>query len=327
MRQLTDDQSASFKSELLTLAMLLELTLNDGTSVKLTNHDADVGDYKSTFGLDIDNITLQLGGAGQTTTASVLPDLDNIGGGITVSQIESNALDGCYARVSLIDWSKPGATPFIMLTGYVDEAKYGNAGKLNMSLLTPLNKSRPICKDIVSQMCRADFGDERCGIKVDDGMIDGPHVEAPINDQCFLLSSDEQTPRNYYNNGTCYFTSGANKGLGYEILATTADPSTTDNETLFLKVPLVFPVQAGDTMELYPGCDKVLTSGCTFWNNQHNFQGEPYTVDPSKVTVDGCDLFGAEGNDGIGPINADNNSGNGVAGSGSAPNVPGLPGS
>jgi uncharacterized phage protein (TIGR02218 family) len=291
--------------------MLLELRATDGTVIKLTSHDVDVGDYLSDFGLDIAVIAMQLGGGGNSTTATVLPDFDGKGG-VTIPIIEGGLLDGCWAQVSLIDWAKPGATPFILSTCYVNEAKYANAGKLELTLMTPLNKARPLCGDIVSQMCRADFGDALCGINIDDGMIDKPHVEAPINEQAFVLSNDEQTPKGFYNNGTVQFETGANAGLGYEILTITNDPSQNDNETLFTKVPMTFPVAAGDQLTLIPGCDKVLTSGCRYWHNEHNFQGEPYTYDRSNTLADGCDIFltGATGNDGIGipigfPVNVE----------------------
>ena len=136
----------------------------------------------------------------------------------------------------------------------------------------------------MSSTCRADFGDAKC--KIDIGpMVDGPHVFAPIDAQSFVITRDEITPLGYYNNGTLYFKTGQNKGLGYEILTVTA-ADANGRETIYTKVPIAFDVEAGYYFFLYPGCDKVITSGCTYWNNTANFQGEPFAADTSNILPD-----------------------------------------
>ncbi len=283
MRGLSDDQKTSYDSDLLTIAELIDLVLNDGTIVKLTSHDVDVGPYLAGFGLDVSNVVLQLGGAGQTTTVNVLPNREDgsITGGVTYTAIEAGLLDSCLATLSLIDWNNPGAIPLVIFTGYCSEAKYGTAGTLELTLNTPMSVDRPICGDVLSQTCRADFGDARCGVDINP-FVDGPHVYSPGDSQNLVLSRDEVTPPGFYNNGTVYFREGPNKGLGYEIL-TIGAADVNGREVLTTKVPLAFDPLPGDLLFLYPGCDKIITSGCTYWNNVQNFQGEPFVADQSNI--------------------------------------------
>lgn len=281
MRNLSQQQRASFTSDLLTIATLLDLTLNDGRVVKLTNHDVDIGQYKSGYGLDTSNVTLQLGGAGQTCSASMLPVIGSATDGIDYFDLESGALDGAFAQLSFIDWSLPTAQALLIFTGSCSEAKYGTAGAIELTLNTPLSQDRPICGDLMSKTCRADFGDSRCTVDIA-SMVDGVHVFAPIDAQSFKVTRDEVTPAGYYNNGTVFFNTGDNKGLGYEI-QTVSKADSNGRETLTTKVPLAFDVAAGDYILLYPGCDKRIDGGCTYWNNTDNFQGEPFIADQSNI--------------------------------------------
>jgi len=52
---------------------------------------------------------------------------------------------------------------------------------------------------------------------------------------------------------------------------------------LTLLNPLPFAVAAGDTFQVYPGCDKLLTT-CAKFNNTANFGGQPF-IPPPEVTA------------------------------------------
>lgn len=281
MRQLTGPQLAAIKSELLTLCKIVTITQTNGVVVKLTDHDIDVSGYKSQFGLELSAILAQLGAGGQTGTVTCLPDRNIPGqGGITYQDIEAGYFDNASIQIAITDYTNFDL--MLLCTGTIVDAKLGNASTIELTVNTPLNTERPICGDTISTTCRADFGDSKCKMDLTQ-MVDGPHVFAALDAQSFLMTRDEHTPPGYYNNGTCYFTSGTNKGTGYEILSTSLQTNDNPNETITLKVPMANQPAKGDAIVLYPGCDKVFSSGCSYWRNTQNFQGEPFALDPSDV--------------------------------------------
>ena len=280
MRNLSASQQASFSNDVLTICSLAEIIVNDGTLVYLTDHDVDLGDYKSSFGLDLSAILMQLGGTGQTATVTMLPD-NGRGGGITFGMVEQGLLDSALVKIYWTDYTKSPLDPILVTQGYISECTYGSASLFTFTINTKLSIPVNLCADVLQATCRVDFGSPQCGIDLTN-MVDGPHVWAPIDAQSFIMTRDEATPAGYYNNGTLYFQTGANKGSGYEIL-TVSDPDANNRETVFLKVPIAFDVEQGDYFFLYPGCDKVISSGCTYWNNTVNFQGEPFTADFTAI--------------------------------------------
>lgn len=280
MRDLSPSQAASFKSELLTIASLVNIRANDGTMIYLTDHDQDLGQYVSQYGLDVSAILLQLGGTGQTATITMLPDR-GIGNGVTYPQVESGLLDAAGVQVFWADYTVTPLDPILICTAFISEAKYGDSALIELTINTLLAIPRPLCGNVMSQTCRADFGDALCKVDITP-LVDGPQVYAGIDEMSLVMSRDEVTPPGFYNNGTLAFQSGANKGLNYEVL-TVGPADANGRETLYTKVPIAFAVAQGDKFLLYPGCDKVITSGCTYWNNTANFQGEPFIADQSDI--------------------------------------------
>lgn len=265
MRNMTASQQQSYSGDTLTIASLVDITLRNGQLIKLTDHDRDLGAYKSAFGVDVSAITMQLGASGQTASISVLPDNAN-SGGISIDMVESGALDNAKVVCKWVDYTKVyDALP--IFTGYVNDIKYGNSSLFEISIASRLTLVQPLCKDQMSQNCRADFGDPTCGVPIG-RMQGGGTVDSAVDDFSMTTQGGGGSGK-LYNNGTVYFTSGNNAGLGYEIL-------TIRGNLVVTKDVWAFPPEHGDSFELHPGCDKVFDSGCKFWNNQKRFQGEPF---------------------------------------------------
>lgn len=280
MRDLTPSQAASFKSDVLTIATLVNIKANDGSMIYLTDHDQDLGQYVAQYGLDLSAILMQLGGSGQTATVTMLPDR-GIGNGVTYPKVESGMLDAAGVQVFWADYTKSPLEPILITTGFISEAKYGDSSLIELTINTLLAVPRPLCGNVMSQTCRADFGDALCKVDIAP-LVDGPRAFAPLDEMSFVMSRDEVTPPGYYNNGTLAFQTGQNKGLNYEVLTVSA-ADANGRETIYTKVPIAFDVTPGDHFLLYPGCDKIITSGCTYWNNTANFQGEPFIADQSDI--------------------------------------------
>ena len=81
----------------------------------------------------------------------------------------------------------------------------------------------------------------------------------------------------YYQWGKCRFTSGANNGFVMEILY-----HYQKQVKLFLPVP--YPIEVGDTVELVAGCDKAYSTCGTKFNNKRRFGGEPFLAGNDFIT-------------------------------------------
>ena len=74
---------------------------------------------------------------------------------------------------------------------------------------------------------------------------------------------------NYYALGNAVFTSGLNSGLRMMIRS-----SINSSGSLTLLGPMPFAISVGDTLTIYPGCDKT-TATCTSLGNLLNYGGQP----------------------------------------------------
>lgn len=89
---------------------------------------------------------------------------------------------------------------------------------------------------------------------------------AITTEQAALRGADD-----WYNEGNLRFLTGANAGIAIEVKSWDASM-----RTLVLKVPPPFDMAAGDTFEIFPGCDKFVTTCSGKFNNINNFRGEPH---------------------------------------------------
>lgn len=79
-------------------------------------------------------------------------------------------------------------------------------------------------------------------------------------------------PDDSMNGGGLTFESGDNAGVTIEVRD--FEGGATQQFTLFLETP--FPIQVGDRLRVYRGCDKVFATCRDIFDNKDNFVGEPY---------------------------------------------------
>ena len=129
--------------------------------------------------------------------------------------------------------------------------------------------------------CRADLGDARCGVAITDPEWTRPGlVTAPLDALSFTAAIDvEGKPDDWFAGGVIIFTSGQNSGRAIEVRG--SDLATGD---LVLSFPPPFPVGTGDAFEIYPGCDKRLSTCIDRFDNVLNFRGDPFVPGADKLT-------------------------------------------
>jgi uncharacterized phage protein (TIGR02218 family) len=90
------------------------------------------------------------------------------------------------------------------------------------------------------------------------------------------------------NNGT--FTVAAVGTLTMDVEGTpltsesgTGDESILASDGITLFLPMPFPIEVGDTLGLYAGCNKLISTCTAKFANWHNFRGEPYIPGPDAL--------------------------------------------
>jgi uncharacterized phage protein (TIGR02218 family) len=83
-------------------------------------------------------------------------------------------------------------------------------------------------------------------------------------------------PDDWMNGGGCTFETGSNANRSLEVRDFTADDGITIEQTIELFTDLPFDIQVGDTLAIFPGCDKVYQTCIDKFNNAVNFVAEPF---------------------------------------------------
>jgi uncharacterized phage protein (TIGR02218 family) len=118
-----------------------------------------------------------------------------------------------------------------------------------------------------SPSCRADFADSRCKLNLADYRVTG--TVTYVNSRRSFEDSGRSESRNYFNAGLIRFLTGENAGSSREV-------KYFSEGLIICELPFAFDVAAGDTYELWRGCDKRLQTCRDRYNNVINFRGEPF---------------------------------------------------
>lgn len=271
MKALSADWKARLAGDVSTLVLLVEYKLLTGQTLYLTNsdHDVTIGGVLYATGADVSQVQLQVGTDTQAVTVTVL-----LGDVVTAAMIEAGALDAAEYTVKVADFEVPTLTPIVFSVGFVSQAKFKDRLSAEIDGQPQSSRGNPLAKDKYSVNCRADLGDSKCKVDIDALKAVNVKVVSVGNAQRFVCDNKAAT----WNNGLALFTSGECAGYGFEINTSAADG------TLVLKGLMAILPIAGDTLTLYPGCDKT-TGNCKAYNNIINFQGEPFSINPYTATV------------------------------------------
>lgn len=276
MKNLSQALRAHLAGDMLTLATCWRISRTDGKVQGFTDHDRDLffdgllyrassGFRRTAFTADnslaVRNITVE--GA---ISSSDISEADLVGG----------RYDNAVVEIFIVNWQSLPASiytePFecvILLKGRFGEATNlsGDSFQIELrSLSEPLQAATTIQ---TQPLCRATFGDSRCGVNLQPLTYTFTVAEA-FSSWRFSATPARQAS-SMANNGVVTFTSGSNAGIFRQCKA-------YDGFTFQLHEPFPFPIQVGDTFFASQGCSKQLTGAfsCAHYNNTINFQGEPY---------------------------------------------------
>lgn len=277
MRTLSGGQQTSYGGEVTTLARLVDITLTDSSVFHMTDFDLDliVGGitYRSDVGIDVSAIKTVLG----TSPAAATITLGLTTGAITKTQIEANLFNNAAVKIWTVDFTTL-TEPLLYYCGLVAKVDYKDNYYASLDVEPILSFDHELAQDKFQLTCRVDYGSTQCGKDINVGKL-STVVSSVTNGQVFSVADLSGASDNVYNYGEIVFTSGFNNGVAVEI----GQQLFTGEITLRLLTPYL--LVAGDACDIYLGCDKTLTGGCTLHDNTINFRGEPYVVAPSTSST------------------------------------------
>ncbi|MEI4233227.1 MULTISPECIES: DUF2163 domain-containing protein [Roseovarius] len=281
MKTVSPELAAHLEGDVLTLATCWRLARRDGVVFRATDHDVDLvvdGEiYRARAGYSRTAVASEAGLAvGNVDLEGVLDDA-----GLEADALRAGLYDGAEVRIFVVNWQDPSQGTLRLRRGWLGEVMLSSEGEWRTELrgLSQVLAQRLI--EPYTPDCRADLGDARCGVDIRDPAWTRPGtVTAPLDALSFTAMIDiTETPDDWFAGGVIRFTSGPNRGRAIEVRG-----SSLATGDLVLSFPPPFPVGTGDAFEIWPGCDKRLTTCIDRFDNVLNFRGDPFVPGTDKLT-------------------------------------------
>ena len=251
-----------------------EIARRDGVTFRVTNAGSD---------LVFDGFTWKAKG-GLSATASQKQDSLRAADQDLESFVSSDfvkhedLLAGKYRAAVItehtVDWRFPWAGKFQTRVYRVGDMEFhGEAWRAQVAGLFDTlahTVGRSVTRD-----CSAVLGDTRCKVVLDTFKISGASVISVTDLRRFRGSHagfNAITLFGYWEGGHLVWTAGANIGEISEIIIhSNTVPTIQKDFTLAVKAP--YPMQPGDTFDIFPGCDGQFSTCVSKFNNAVNFRG------------------------------------------------------
>ena len=277
MKNISAELQAHLDSGATTLCNVWKLTRADGTTFGFTDHDRD---------LTLDGLTCEAA-AGFTASAvesssGLAVDNLDIVGGLRSDRLSDEALiaglfDDADVEVWRVNWQDVSQR-VLLRKGNLGEVSRGATGfKAELrGLAHRLNQ--PVGR-LYQYGCDADFGDTRCGVAI---TASNGTVTSESDNRVLTLSGLDAFASGWFTRGRLTFKSGANVGAVMEAKRHMATPG---GAVIELWQAMARTVNAGDTVEVTPGCDKQFTTCQTRFANGASFRGFPHMPGNDFVTA------------------------------------------
>lgn len=260
------------------MADLITFTLSDGSLLRYTTADRDLGAWsavgplikrgpiRSVIGLEVDTLELTVYPSGS----------DLVGARPFLQALHAGRMDGATVlleRAFMPSWGDISLGLVWLFSGRVAEQQISRTeARLQVkSDLSRLDVKLP--RDIYQATCRNTLFDAGCKL-VKSGFAH-PATVAGGSTASVLLCGLSQTD-GYFSLGTVSFGSGPNAGLSRSVKRHVGGALT-------LAFPLPSPPNVGDAFVAYPGCDKRPGTCEDKFSNRANFSGEPFIPVPETA--------------------------------------------
>lgn len=252
-----------------------KITRNDAIVMGFTDHDKD---------LVFDNITYKAaeGFSASTIKATSMfnvDDMETIGAlsssAITEADIAAKKYDNAAVIVYRVDWAD--VTKRVELfTGFL-----GNVTRGKLFFKSEVRSLSTLLQQATGQVyqktCNVDLGNTKCGINLESNpeFIKTGVVSRALSRRLFVTTTPEllSRPTEWFSAGKLIWTSGANDGNVIEVKAHLLHNNTEAWIDLWEAMPNV--ISSNDTFTIYVGCNKLVETCKTKFNNVVNFRGFP----------------------------------------------------
>lgn len=274
MKTIPTNLQTLLNEDVLKTATCLLVTLSDGSNLGFTSHDEDLVidsiSYISNSGLELgkyeENLSLK---NDELKTFSVL-DSDII----SEDDIGSGKFDDAKIELFLVDYSDVDAGKISLKKGYISRIT-SEEGKFLAEIDSLSSKLKREITEVYSPLCRAKFGNTRCGFDRESVKVTG--TITTVEDKRKFTDSSRDEEVGYFDYGIIKFTSGNNNGLQMEI-------KKYEEEGKFETVlPFTKDIEVGDSYDLYSGCDKRFSTCIEKFSNAENFRGFPHIPGTDKI--------------------------------------------
>lgn len=221
-----------------------------------------------TVGIEVDVMTVTMMSA--TTT---------INGKSLAAFIRSRGMDGAKVQLERAFWGAGDSGPvgtLLWFLGMVDDADGdGHAAKLKVSSMVKwLNTQVP--RDVYQGPCANVLYDPAtCKVNRAARVVSGT-AQSVTNSLRVKFDHDLPQAVGYFALGVITMTSGANTGISRTV-------KTFGPSSITVLRPWPFPVDAGDSYDMVPGCDGTFATCGAKFSNTINFRGQPLI--PAAETV------------------------------------------
>ncbi len=266
MKTIPTDLGLHLLKEVTTLAYCWKLTYADATVFGFTSHDQDIlfesVNYKSKTGFTLDQYKSELLDKSDQIEIFGIVDSTDIGD----DDIRSGRLDNAALEVFIVNYESPANGRVLIKKGKIAQISRSQ-GSYQIAITGIADNLDRNITEIYSPLCKARFGDNRCGVNISSLTLTGGVTEI-VNDKIFKDSSRTEA-KGYFDKGVIKFTSGNNSGFSSEV-------RRSETEKITLSIPLPSPILVGDDYQISAGCDKKFTTCISKYNNALNFRGEPH---------------------------------------------------
>ena len=215
-------------------------------------------------------LSAALGSVGNLELAGIISD-----DAITEADLFGGVYDNAQVEVWMVPWdAEQGEVAWRIGIGTCGNLSQGDLG-FNMEVLTPgARMQQQALVQVYTPACRFELGDARCTVNLAPLTVTGSVTGVPAEDASTQKSRREFTDTSrseangYFDGGMLTWTSGANDGAQSEVKSFAAD-------SFILWQPMLYPIQAGDSYSLVPGCDKLAATCKAKFSNYDNFGGFP----------------------------------------------------
>ena len=189
--------------------------------------------------------------------------------------ITEDLLNKDFVNAYLEIFALSGREKIVLKAGWVGEIKYSK--KSFTAEIQPLSsKTNNIIGKCYSENCRAEFGDQYCGVNKNDYIFAGEITSIEEVNSFIDLSINKDN--DWFSGGILKFITGGNINKKFTV-------TEHIDGKIYLDSLFNLKMNIGDKYQIIVGCDKSITTCVRKFNNAINFRGEPYIPNRHKLVI------------------------------------------